>query len=429
MEKIKLCIIFGIIFQLIYSNDKDLGITPQIGWKSWNKCIWNNETKKNIPQKNFFLNKIKEQWKVENEENFEKKSDVNELKIDLFPENKPRNTFDREPLKNLIKENTIGYSFNTSKELGFINSNVPLLNGFYLAHINHYPIRIKPDDIFLLIVQAFSNHVNANSEQLRKYFVDFDGKKELEVYYYLPSVSYINKKLFEQFSVDINKKMVEYLGEEILENLTPNFTTTNYNSLIISKLSIMGSFKNYFKYTMHSFVCGNPYIILEGTAEDYIKIKKKAEYLKKYEFEWFIDRIIPIIQKMINAKNGNIDVDFFKNIIQEQEIEEEIYISRGCGAIIEKSNVTYINGWLLKFFAYDINGKKFEDDRIKVIDFNKLANQLLNVPFKLIIENKLNKEEYEMEYQVGFIGCDQNKENEVFPVQGWLLRQRDENWS
>ena len=32
-----------------------------------------------------------------------------------------------------------------------------------------------------------------------------------------------------------------------------------------------------------------------------------------------------------------------------------------------------------------------------------------------------------MEYQVGFIGCDQNKENEVFPVQGWLLRQRDEN--
>ena len=387
MGKIKLCIIFGIIFQLIYSHDKDLGITPQIGWKSWNKCIWNNETKQNIPQKNFFLNIIKEQWKVENEENFEKKSDVNELKIDLYPENKPRNTFDREPLKNLIKENTIGYSFNSNKELGFINSNVPLLNGFYLAHINHYPIRIKPDDIFLLIVQAFSNHVNANSEQLRKYFVNFDGKKELVVEYYLPSISYVNKKLFEQFSVDINKKMVEYLGEEILENLTPNFTTTNYNSLIISKLSIMGSFQKYFDYHMIAYICGNPYIILEGTAEDYIKIKKKAEYLKKYEFEWYIDRIIPIIQKMINAKNGNIDVDFFKNIIQEQEIEEEIRIHIGCGSFIEKSNVTYINGWLLKFFAYDINGKKFEDDRIKVIDFNKLANQLLNVPFKLIIED------------------------------------------
>ena len=33
--------------------------------------------------------------------------------------------------------------------------------------MNYYPIRIKPDDIWLLIVQAFSHHVNNNSEELR----------------------------------------------------------------------------------------------------------------------------------------------------------------------------------------------------------------------------------------------------------------------
>ena len=60
-------------------------------------------------------------------------------------------------------------------------TNVPLLNRFYIAHINHYPIRIKPDDIWLLIVQAFSNHVNANSEKLRHLFVNFDGKQKLSV--------------------------------------------------------------------------------------------------------------------------------------------------------------------------------------------------------------------------------------------------------
>ena len=37
---------------------------------------------------------------------------------------------------------------------------------------NHYPIRIKPDDIWLLIVQAFSHHVNINSEELREMFKD-----------------------------------------------------------------------------------------------------------------------------------------------------------------------------------------------------------------------------------------------------------------
>ena len=26
-----------------------------------------------------------------------------------------------------------------------------------------------------------------------------------------------------------------------------------------------------------------------------------------------------------------------------------------------------------------------------------------------------------MEYKVGFIGCDQNEQKEVFPVQGWIV--------
>ena len=65
---------------------------------------------------------------------------------------------------------------------------MPLLNGFYTAHTNHYPIIIKPDDIWLLIVQAFSNHVNANSEKLRHYFVNFDGKQKLKVIYDLSNI-------------------------------------------------------------------------------------------------------------------------------------------------------------------------------------------------------------------------------------------------
>ena len=58
-------------------------------------------------------------------------------------------------------------------------------------------------------------------------------------------------------------------------------------------------------------MCGNPYIILEGTEDDYKKILSKAEKLSKYEFEWYINRIIPIIKKFIEAKQGNIDINFF----------------------------------------------------------------------------------------------------------------------
>ena len=81
-----------------------------------------------------------------------------------------------------------------------MDTNVPLLNGFYTAHTNHYSIRIKPDDIWLLIVQAFSNHVNANSEKLRHLFVNFDGKQKLSVSYDISNLKQVNKKILENFS-------------------------------------------------------------------------------------------------------------------------------------------------------------------------------------------------------------------------------------
>ena len=116
--------------------------------------------------------------------------------------------------------------------------------------------------------------------------------------------------------------MIEFLGENVLNILTPDFTTTDKEKIIIFKISIMGAFKKYFKYIMHLCGCGIPYLIIEGTAEDYEKIYSKTKFLRKYDFEWNIDRVLPIIQKFIDAKKGNVDIEYFKNIVQEHEIAE-----------------------------------------------------------------------------------------------------------
>lgn len=185
----------------------------------------------------------------------------------------------------------------------------------------------------------------------------------------------------------------------------------------------MGVFKKYFEYISHKKGCGIPYIILEGKAEDYKKIKMKAEKLKKFEFEWYIDRIEPHIQKMIDAKEGKIDVNYFKNIIQKNEITEY----KMEGSRMNLVTVDIITGWFINFFAY-LNKRnrygnyceKFDEDYLKVDDFPKIANQMLIVPFKIIDEQDGNKE-YLMKYKVGFIGCEQNEKKEIFPVQGWIV--------
>ena len=347
------------------------------------------------------------EYDIEEEEEYEPKE--NELKIDLYPKNIPRYTFDKTSVSRLITEDVIGHSLNPNHSLAYIGSNVPLLNGFYTAHTNHYPIRIKPDDIWLLIVQAFSNN--------------FDGKQKLTVNYAISNIKQVDKKMFENFSEQINEQMKKFLGEKLIDILTPNFSTSDYNSKIVCKISIMGAFKKYFDYEMGLSGCGIPYIILEGTAQDYKDIIAKAKELKQYEFDWYIDKIIPHLEKMVEAKEGNIDIDYFKNMVQKKEVTEIKSGLSGRGRYEVK--VDYISGWILNFFAYlnikDLSGEisRFTADSMSVEKFGDFASQMLIVPFT-IADNVHNKT-YDLKYKVGFVGCEQNKMKQVFPIQGWIV--------
>ena len=346
-------------------------------------------------------------------------NDKNELKIELYPNKKLINNLELESVNELIDQYTIAHSFDINQKLAYLYSKVPVLNGFYTAYTNHYPIRIKPDDIWLLIAQAFSYHVNSNFEELKKYFVNFEGKKDIIIEYKnLNNINQIDKNILEDFSEKINEKLENYLSKEIIDILTPDFTTTTHDSKIICKITIMGIFKKYFNYKMKMAICGIPYIILEGNSDDYKKIKSKAENLSKYEFDWYIKRIIPIIEKMIQAKEGNIDIDFFKNIVQKKEITEDEIHGCGRGRSIKVRN-TYIYGWILNFFA-KYKKERFNGNSINVEKFEDLAGQMMTVNFEV-------NEKILMEYSVGFIGCDKNENNEIFPVQGWMVSKIDKN--
>ena len=90
---------------------------------------------------------------------------------------------------------------------------------------------------------------------------------------------------------------------------------------------------------------------------------------------------------MIDAKEGKVDIGFFKDIIQKKEITEIRYKPSGGPFGVK---VNHISGQFLKFFAYlnkkDYNGKikPFTEDSLKVEDFKDLASQMMIVPFKII---------------------------------------------
>lgn len=349
---------------------------------------------------------------------------MNELKIILFPENRPRNFFNTRPVSVLNTDKTLAYSFDQypALKLGCMESNAPVLSGFYEAHKNHLPLRIKPDNIQLLIVQAFSNHVNANSEELKSCFVNFEGKNNLEIIYdNVGEINVINRNVVKDITVKINKEMEKYIDKKLLNTLTPNFTTTNYDSLLICKMSIMGEFKEYFNSTTDFLTCGIPYIILEGTTNDYKEVLEKSKKLAKYNFKWYTDRIREPIQKMIVAKEGRIDTEFFRRMIKRKC--QHFWSIYG-----QPNGKDTISGWIIKFFSYyNKMDRGVQRNIIKgEININEFCSacQMLNVPFKIKFKNGcIITKEYDMNYKVGFVGCHQNNKSEISLVSGWFIEQ------
>jgi len=118
--------------------------------------------------------------------------------------------------------------------------------GYLNAYFNHCPIRLSPNVIWQLILNQFAEYVDDNAESLREKFVNFEGKKDLicvrigrieDVYKY-------EDDLIEEFC----NKISENVGKELIDNLTPNFSTSTKQTIISGKVSIMSTFKKYFRY-------------------------------------------------------------------------------------------------------------------------------------------------------------------------------------
>jgi hypothetical protein len=215
-----------------------------------------------------------------------------------------------------------------------------VLLGYLDSFIDHCPIKVSPNVIWQLILNAFSRHVDDNSERLRNKFVNFEGIKDLNVVKVgsLKDIYKYKKEIIEE----LVEKISQTVGSQLVDALTPNFSTTTNESLIAGKVSIMSAFKRYFRYHMGMLVCGIPYILLEGTLEDWEKILEKLKFLSKYEFS--NKKMEKDIKEIINTKKGKINLDFWRKIIMETKKEDDDW--RGCGSEGEDK----ITGWICDFY-------------------------------------------------------------------------------
>ena len=302
----------------------------------------------------------------------------------------------------------------------------PFLIGIYQAYMKHCPLVFSPDDFWLLILQVFSNHVNKYSEVLRNAFVDFEGKKDLKAIIVKPNANYINDLCLDDFKNAVNQlvnQIPNYIDEKLINAMKPDFSTTTEDIKYVGNLSIMSTFKNYFGFGLTCCSCGIPSLTLKGTLNDWEKLLEKLQKLRKYELDDWINEIEPILKKIIETRKGKLDLDFWKNMIGQKTIGEEIPIQCRDLSLVK---IDYVYGWILKFFPF--NNKKYFNirERIKVTEMNELATQILDVPFKLYFEK--TQKTYNMVFHAGFLGMEQNDKNyELSSVIGYYISGSDDD--
>ena len=286
--------------------------------------------------------------------------------------------------------------------------NHSFFNGMYQAYADHRPFVLSPDMIWLLITQGFARHINANPEDLRHHFVDFSGKLSLIVISNEVTLENPNSP-WERVFPEFTKQIAKHTGNELIDILSSDFTTTTPVEKIASEITIMEAMEPYFEFIVIRIICGIPEITLQGTPEDWQKVLNKTKQLSKYDLGWWTKELEPILEEFVKASKGEVDKAFWMNMFK-------CHTLKGYGA------PEVIDGWIVKFFPYDKAGKRH--DLKKLAGSKNLPDEVVKVDLKFIDE----KTEITtlLELWAGFVGLEQNEENfALTPKIGWMIRKKD----
>ena len=284
--------------------------------------------------------------------------------------------------------------------------------GMYQAYADHRPFVISPDMIWLLISQGFARHLSANSEILRTDFVDFNGKLSLIVRndsIELDSPASSWESIFPEFT----KQIAEHAGNDLINVLTSDFSTTTPVEKVASEITIMEAMEPYFEFIVMRIVCGIPEITLKGTTEDWQKVYDKTQKIEKYDLKWWTDELEPILKEFIKTSKGDIDKKFWRNMFK-------YHSQKHYGA------PKIIDGWVVKFFPYDKEGKRNDLKELK--GGGNLPEEIVKVDLKYIESFGDSTRTTPLELWAGFIGLEQNSADfTLTPKIGWMIRKKDSN--
>ena len=126
------------------------------------------------------------------------------------------------------------------------------MNVAFRAFAEHYPLVIRPDDLWTLFTFAFAKHVEKNAEQLRSRFVAHEGKKVLSVDLKFSAGGASSEQWEAEVFPEFSKQIREHIGDKTHAMVSDGFSTTTVTDKACFEITLMAAMKHYFSYKMCS---------------------------------------------------------------------------------------------------------------------------------------------------------------------------------
>ncbi|RLT10463.1 MAG: DUF4419 domain-containing protein [Planctomycetota bacterium] len=315
-----------------------------------------------------------------------------------------------------------------SRYHGRLVSNVhahPVIVAVHRAFMQHRPLCLSPDMIWLLICQGVANHVNAHAEDLRSRFVTHQGKAKIKVCcddFIKGSPENSWGEVVDSFSAGVR----EHIGSTH-DLFVPHFSTTGPTERIAAEIVLLDAMQSYFEYIVET-LCGIPEVTLEGTVDDWQSIADRAQLFAEFGLEWWLTALQPILLEFAATARGEDRMDFWESIYKFQSMSGGATITgwitaffpyvkdRQDGVLVR--NRVLVEGWenTGKRPAGEFNPNDFSESGLSPGHF---PSGLARAPF---VWEYLGKN-FDMEFLGGFVGVAQDSATLALrPEIGWAIR-------
>ncbi len=208
-----------------------------------------------------------------------------------------------------------------------------VLEAVHGAYVDHRPLVLSPDHLWLTLCQGLAHHIQTQPELIRERLVLHDGRQGIAAFHAQGPVDW--PAAMEQLRAGIAQE-APHLHDLVMQR----FSTTGPDERIALIGILLEMAGCYFGYNINP-ICGIPSITLRGSADDWAAVAQSVQGFRRYGLSWWIDRLEPILAQFTAAARGHVDQAHWQSIYQQEP----------------RCSVTFVSGWIGLLWPYIKNGR------------------------------------------------------------------------